>query len=136
MGDIRRRGFTLVELMVVVIIVGILAAVAVPMLSASKDRAIASEALAVIGAVNGAGRLYMVEVTGADPSGFTDLDHLSDTGLISIADLGGTYFENDEYDDWAFDSVGKVTHVNAGSYSVTWVAERMAYMVTEISAED
>jgi type IV pilus assembly protein PilE len=56
-----RKGFTLIELMVVVIIVGILAAVAVPIYRANIKKAAASEGAALLGAVLTAQKVYYAE---------------------------------------------------------------------------
>jgi len=50
-GKKKRAGFTLIELMIVVIVVGILAAAAIPIYSRVMDRARASEGKALLGTV-------------------------------------------------------------------------------------
>jgi len=79
---LRRKGFTLIELMVVVIIVGILAAVAVPMYQANVRRGMATEGKAVVGSVKTAERVY-----------YTEHDYYSST----FGDLDGIDYSDNKY---------------------------------------
>ena len=79
-----KKGFTLVELMVVVIIVGILAAVAVPLYRSNLKRAMSSEGIALVGSVRTAERVYYAEHD-------TYTGTWSDLGG-SVADLGGNKY--------------------------------------------
>jgi type IV pilus assembly protein PilA len=83
-----RKGFTLVELMVVVLIVGILAAVAIPMMQGRIDAAKWSEGKAGAGTIASAVRAYCAE-KGADAVASPDL--ITDLGFAD-SDLDGTYF--------------------------------------------
>jgi general secretion pathway protein G len=87
----KKSGFTLIELMVVAIIVAILAAVAIPLMSANKDRAIATEGQAGCGAILTACKVQFTEDGAASYSALTDL------GSIASTDLDGNYFESGEY---------------------------------------
>lgn len=82
-----RKGFTLIELMVVILIVGILAAVAIPIMRGRVDSAKWSEGKSGMGTIATALRAYAAEkgATGTYPPSLTNL------GFIA-SDLHGTYF--------------------------------------------
>ena len=82
------KGFTMVELMVVVLIVAILAAVAIPLMSGRVDASKWSEAKASMGTIATAIRAYAAE-KGKD--GVSATPSLSDLG-IGTNELDGTYF--------------------------------------------
>lgn len=95
----NQRGFTLVELMIVVIIVGILAAVAIPMYQGATERAKASEAVAALGTIRGAMRVYYAEhATYVDPA-FTLGAQVTNGSVLDVSDndLLGRYFSSPCY---------------------------------------
>jgi len=74
-----RSGFTLIELMVVIIILGILAAIAIPKYMVARDRARATEAIQEIGVL--AGEIQaQYQITGPEggPENLTDIGYDSD----------------------------------------------------------
>jgi len=96
-----RKGFTLIELMVVILIVGILAAVAIPLMRGRIDSAKWSEGKAMMGTVATALRAYGAEKgdVGTWPPSMTQL------GFVA-GDLTGTYFVDADFTwaDAAYDS--------------------------------
>lgn len=86
-----KKGFTLVELIVVVIIVGILASVALPMMSTNIDKAKKSEAVTVLGMLRTAARFYYAEKT-VWPNSMADISE-----YINLADLNGRYYTSGNY---------------------------------------
>ena len=90
----NQGGFTLVELMIVVIIVGILAAVAIPMYQGATERAKASEAVAALGTIRGALRVYYAEHGTYVNANFIDNALVTAGNVLDVSttDLLGRYF--------------------------------------------
>jgi prepilin-type N-terminal cleavage/methylation domain-containing protein len=94
-----QRGFTLVELLIVMVVIGILAAVAIPMYQLVPQRSRATEADAGLGAVRSALRVYYAEHgTYVSPS-FVSGAQVTAGGLLSVtdSDLAGRYFSTECY---------------------------------------
>ncbi len=85
-----KRGFTLIELMVVILIVGILAAVAIPIMRGRIDSAKWSEGKAALGTIATALRAYAAEKGSSGTYG-ANLPTLATLGF-NAGDLHGTYF--------------------------------------------
>jgi prepilin-type N-terminal cleavage/methylation domain-containing protein len=85
-GD--RKGFTLVELAVVIVIIGVLAAFGVPRFLQSVERTKASEAFAFLSAVRGAQERYVAK-EGFYATKLSDLD-INQSSLKYFKDKSGT----------------------------------------------
>ena len=87
-----RRGFSLVELLWVIIIIGILAAVAIPLMQGRTDAARWSEGRAAMGTIATQLRCYAVRngTNGTYPPSLAELGFLD-------SDLEGAYFDIDDY---------------------------------------
>jgi len=98
LGDVKmkgRKGFTLIELMVVIFIVGILAAVAIPIMRGRIDSAKWSEGKAGAGSIRTAARAFCAE-KGSSWGGTWTTVSLSDLGF-QTGDLDGRYFTDGAY---------------------------------------
>ena len=104
----RPGGFTLVEIMIVVAIIALLAAIAVPNFMRARKRSQATQILEEIRMVDAALDQYAVEHsrTGGTPADWADLKNYIKTGtsLYSAPDVGIT----GAYGPFTVDSVPKV----------------------------
>ena len=112
-----KKAFTLVELMVVILIVGILAAVAIPLMQGRIDKAKWSEGNAAAGTVRTAIRAYAAETSITTAAGLVgntldDADTQAALGF-DASDLTGTYFLPSSYE---------ITSVNANGVASITVA--------------
>ncbi len=102
--------FTLIELMVVILIVAILAAVAVPIYRARVDAAKWSEGKAIMGTIATAVRTWCAErspdYSGPKPSSLAELGFMP-------GDCTGTYFSDADF------TVINVTVVNPPQFTIT-----------------
>jgi prepilin-type N-terminal cleavage/methylation domain-containing protein len=110
------KGFTLSELMVVILVIGILAAVSISLMQGRVDSAKWSEANTTAGTVQSAVRVYFHK-TGNSVSIVGSLDDTTIQGLLGFtnADLTGTFFVPGDYVITAVDVTGKATIVVTGS---------------------
>jgi len=111
----KRRGFTLIELIVVIIIVGILASVAIPMMRGNIEKAKKSEAQAIMGTIRVAQKAYYAENQTTLPGTISDLKP-----YLQNTDIDGKYFINTDFT------------INATSGSITCATARGA--TTEIKS--
>lgn len=83
MKNANKKGFTLIEMLVVVLIIGILAAVALPQYFKAVEKSRATEALSIMGSISAAmERARLVRVNNDYPTTLQSLD-------IEIADENG-----------------------------------------------
>ena len=106
----KKKGFTLVEVMVVIMIVAILAAVAVPILRGRSNQAKWSEAAATAGAIRSVMRTYYVEdpIAAAAMAGST-VDTIQTTLGFLPGDLSGRYFQAGNFTITSIDGNGFAT---------------------------
>ena len=80
----KKKGFTLLELMIVVIIVGILASLAIPRFIGARNRAIKAEAYNMLGAIRSSQMRYYLEY---------DNDYYASGADIAALDIESTTSE-------------------------------------------
>jgi type IV pilus assembly protein PilA len=95
LGDgrmLEKKGFTLIELMVVILIVAILAAVAIPIMRGRIEAAKWSEGAAMAGTIKTAAKVCFAEDPCTAPTGLCDVANTLTALGFQAADLSGEYF--------------------------------------------
>lgn len=118
MATRKNKGFTLIELMVVILIVSILAGVAIPLMQGRIDSAKWSEANAAAGTIRTAIRAYFAENPTAAQALSGTLAVTATQGVLgfSATDLTGTYFAPSNYTITSVSTSGiAVITVSAGT---------------------
>lgn len=111
---LRKNAFTLMELMVVILIVGVLAAAIVPIMKGKIDRSKWAEANATAGMIRGTVKVYFVETEKGITGQLNDSEKLTALG-IKEGDLAGAYFTAKDYNITAVNSSGIATVQATGS---------------------
>lgn len=119
----NRKGFTLIELMVVVVILGILASIAVQTFANTTDRANESKAKADVRTIMSALEIYRADV-GSYPDGTAGLNALVHDSSSGSTDDSVT---TDNIANWNGPYLKKVP---TGTYSYSYSSTNKTYTVT------
>ena len=115
-------GFTLIEIMVVVVIIGILASLAIPNYVNTREKAMDKEAIAGVKLIRAANRQYYVQNDSYFPSSGTESGLANINGNLSIV-LSGT--------NWAF----SIAHQASGGFNATAVRSGRTWWVINDTAD-
>lgn len=87
-----QSGFTLIELIIVIVVIGILAAVAIPKLSGMTDEANKAKNTAVLGALKSAWIIAFAKTSGLNPTAAQVVAEMADpvcTSALNVLTCGG-----------------------------------------------
>lgn len=131
----KKKGFSLIELAVVVVIIGVLAAFAVPRFLASVERSKSTEAFNYLAAVQGAQeRYHSRQGTYANDLSVLDIK-LSPPKYFSVGEFaaGST---GDLEDSWTMTLTRTGSSAGYGAYTVTWTEEGFDPVGSTVSDHD
>jgi prepilin-type N-terminal cleavage/methylation domain-containing protein len=134
----NNRGFTLLELMIVVTIVGVLATVAIPMFRTVPERSKSTEAVTALGLIKSAMRIYYVEHgTYANAVHFTNGAQVTNGGHLGVtdSDLMGRYFSSECYTFQGAPTANAFTVKCDGSASTAPFAAEVADVVVTMDQD-
>lgn len=110
----QQQAFTLMEVLVVILIISILAAAAIPILQGRVDSAKWTEANSAAGMIRCAAKVYFAQ-TGVAVTGSLSEGTVLDALAIKSGDLTGTYFVASDYTIDSVDSDGVAVVTVTGS---------------------
>ena len=120
------NAFTLIELLIVVLIIGILAAVALPQYQKTVEKSKATQALTLLKSVYNAAKAYQL-ANGNWPEDFESLAvTIPFTGQTNFLSSGGHYIQGRSNDDW---SIQIQRSESGGAYHGIWIG-RLAGIYT------
>lgn len=93
---LNKKGFTLIELIIVIIIIGILASIAAPMMMGNVANAKRSEAIAAMGAIRTAERIVYSQTSNYEGFSSGNLQN-NMSQYMNSNDLNGTYYPASSY---------------------------------------
>jgi type IV pilus assembly protein PilA len=136
--ETTRKGFTLVELAVVIVIIGVLAAFGVPQFLKSVERSKAAEAFNYLSAVRSAQERYISkEGVYCDNSGYTGgaLDiNQGAPKYFTVGEMTGTTGTGGNDEDWSL-KLARIASTSAyGSYTVTFSKDGYSSTSSTISS--
>ena len=117
----KRKGFTLVELAVVVVIIGVLASFGIPRMLKSVERSKAAEAFGYLTAIRASQERHQAR-TGTYAAVLADLDVQMSTPTyfsVGIVSFGGTSLE----DSWTLTLTRQGASSGYGGYTVTFTED-------------
>lgn len=90
---INKKGFTLLELLIVVIIIGILAGLAIPNFGKTKENALDKEAISNLKLIQAAEKWHYLEMTAYYPSSLSEsnIDNINNNLKLSLTTKNWTY---------------------------------------------
>lgn len=93
MKRLNKKGFTLVELLVVIVILGVIMSIAIPSITSSIERSKDKQKTQIIKLIESAGELYVDKHKNTVKTGQITLDKLIGDGLITKEEMKDPFNE-------------------------------------------
>lgn len=93
MKRLNKKGFTLVELLVVIVILGVIMSIAIPSITSSIERSKDKQKTQIINLIVSAGELYVDKHKNTVKTGQITLDKLIGDGLITAQEMKDPFNE-------------------------------------------